>query len=211
MIIVHHLNNSRSQRILWMLEELGLAYEIVAHQRDATTRLAPEALKAVHPLGKSPVIIDAGLAIAESGAILEYLVARYGEGRFAPAPASPDWVSYLQWLHFAEGSAMTPLLLALYVGRLGEAGKPLWPRIEGEIANHIGYIDQALAGRDYLVGDSLTAADVQVAFVLEAASASGALKSYPNAETYLRDLQDRPAYQRALSRGGPYDLGGNRR
>ncbi len=210
MIIVHHLNNSRSQRILWMLEELGLAYEIVAHQRDATTRLAPEALKAVHPLGKSPVIVDAGLTIAESGAILEYLVAHYGEGRFAPAPSSPDWISYLQWLHFAEGSAMTPLLLALYVGRLGEAGKPLWPRIEAEIANHIGYIDQAVTGRDYLVGDSLTAADVQVAFVLEAASASGALKAYPNAETYLRALQARPAYQRALTRGGPYDLGGNR-
>lgn len=210
MIIVHHLNNSRSQRILWMLEELGLAYEIVAHTRDTVTRLAPEALKAVHPLGKSPVIVDDGRVVIESGAILEYLIERHGQGRFAPDRASDDWFDYVQWLHFAEGSAMTPLLLSLYVSRLGEAGAPLWPRLQSEIVNHLGYIDRAVAGRLFLVGGDLTAADIQIAFVLEAAASSGALAAFPEAARYLAGLQSREAYKRALTRGGPYELGANR-
>ena len=146
MIEVHHLDNSRSQRILWLLEELGLEYQIVPYKRDPKTRLAPPELKAIHPLGKSPVIRDQGMVVAESGAIVEYLVGKYGNGRLAPPRdlSSPDYVAYLQWLHFAEGSAMLPLLLKLYVGRLKEAGAPLWPRIDSELKNHFDYMSAAL-------------------------------------------------------------------
>lgn len=210
MIVVHHLNNSRSQRIVWMLEEMGLDYEIAHHARDSVTRLAPPELLAVHPLGKSPVIEDGGRVVAESGAILEYLVERHGAGKFAPNRASDAWVDYIQWMHFAEGSAMLPLMLALYTSRLGEAGAPLWPRIQSEIASHLGYIDHSLKGRDYIVGESFTAADPQIVFVLEAASSSGALAAFAEASRYLAAMQARPAYQAAVRKGGPYDLGGNR-
>jgi glutathione S-transferase len=210
-IIVHHLNNSRSQRILWMLEEMGVPYEIAHHQRDPVTRLAPPKLLAVHPLGKSPVIVDDGEVIAESGAILEYLIERHGGGAFAPDRASKDWVSYVQWMHYAEGSAMLPLLLALYAGRLGAAAQPLWPRIEGEIGANLAFIEASVTAKRFLVGDGLTAADVQIAFVLEAAAVNGALAAFPEAQRYLKSLQTRPAYQRAVDKGGPYDLGGNRR
>ena len=210
MIVVHHLNNSRSQRIVWLLEELGLPYEIAHHTRDAVTRLAPPELLKVHPLGKSPVIVDGAHTVAESGAIVEYLIDRYGQGRFAPLRESDAWIAYAQWMHFAEGSAMLPLMLALYTGRLGEAAAPLAPRITSEIASHLGYIDRAVAGRSYLVGDDLTGADVQICFVLEAAAASGLLAAYPAARDYLAGLQARPAYQRSLERGGPYSLGANR-
>src|SRR5262249_3540457 len=159
----HHLNNSRSQRILWLLEELGLEYQIVPYRRDAKTRLAPPELKAVHPLGKSPVLRDGGQVVAESGAIVEYLVGKYDTGRLAPPLdfASPDYVAYLHWLHFAEGSAMLPLLLKLYVRRLGDAGAPLHPRIESELKNHFDYMSRALGGRDYFVGNRFSAADIQ--------------------------------------------------
>ena len=143
MIIVHHLNDSRSQRVLWLLEELGLPYEIRHYQRDAATRLAPPELKAVHPLGKSPVITDGGRTVIESGAIVDYLIRRHGGGRLQPAAGhAPTTTSYQQWLHYAEGSAMLPLMLQLYVSRLGEAGAPLAPRIESEIANHLGYVER---------------------------------------------------------------------
>jgi glutathione S-transferase len=209
-IIVHHLNNSRSQRILWMLEEMGVAYEIAHHKRDSVTRLAPPELLAVHPLGKSPVIVDDGQVVAESGAILEYLIERHGGGAFAPDRASKDWVAYVQWMHYAEGSAMLPLLLALYAGRLGDAAAPLWPRIQGEIGANLAFMEKSLEGKSFLVGDRLTAADVQVVFVLEAADANGALAAFPNSKRYLEALQARPAYKRAVEMGGPYDLGGNR-
>lgn len=204
MIKVHHLNNSRSQRILWLLEELGVPYEIVPYQRDAVTNLAPPELKAIHPLGKSPVITDDELTVAESGAIVEYLVRKYGNGRLAPAETSPDYVPYLQWMHFAEGSAMLPLLLALYVGRLGDAGAPLHPRIFGEIANHLSYMNDSISEGGYLLGDELSAADILNSFVLEAAKVRGLLDDYPNLVDLLARLQARPAYQRALTRGGPY-------
>src|SRR5262245_4956189 len=181
MIEVHHLNNSRSQRILWLLEELELPYDVVPYQRDAATRLAPPALKAIHPLGKSPVIRDGSLVLAESGAIAEYLVGRYGNGRLAPERdfGSPDYLAYLHWLHFAEGSAMLPILLRLYTRLLGDAGAPLQPRIESELANHFGYMSAALADRDYFVADAFSAADIQLSFVLDA-GARGPLKAYPN-------------------------------
>lgn len=203
MIKVHHLNNSRSQRILWLLEELDIPYEIVPYQRDAVTNLAPPELKAVHPLGKSPVISDGERVVAESGAIIEYLVRQYGR-HLMPEENSSDFVDYLHWMHFAEGSAMLPLLLALYVGRLGESGAPLHPRIFGEIANHLAYMDGAVEKGGYLLGEKFSAADVQNSFVLEAANVRGFLKDYPNLVDLLGRLQARPAYRRALERGGPY-------
>jgi len=207
MIVVHHLNESRSQRILWMLEELELPYEIKRHQRDAATRLAPPELKEVHPLGKSPVITDDGRAVFESAAIIDYLIRRHGNGRMAPDPKTPAYDDYQMWLHYAEGSAMLPLMLFMYVTRLGEAGGPLQPRIEGEIANHLGYINAALEGRAFLVGDSLTGADVQMSFIAEVAKAFGKLADYPNIAGWLERLHDRPAWKRALEKGGTYNLG----
>lgn len=206
MIVVHHLNDSRSQRILWLLEELGVPYEIKHYQRDAQTRLAPPELKAIHPLGKSPVITDEGRVIIESGAIIDYIIRHHGQGRLQPDPATPAYDDYQQWLHFAEGSAMLPLLLKLYVSRLGEAGAPLGPRIEGEIANHLGYINASLAGRDYLLGNELTGADVQLSFVGEVAGARGGRSAYPNLEAWVHRFQARPAYKAALAAGGPYSF-----
>ncbi len=206
MIVVHHLNNSRSQRIMWLLEELGLSYEIKQYRRNAETRLAPPELKAVHPLGKSPVITDSGRTIIESGAIIDHIIRRHGGGRLQPDPATPAYDDYMQWLHYAEGSAMLPLLLHLYVSRLGEAGAPLHPRIESEIANHLGYIDGALRGRQYLVGDDLTGADIQMSFVGELAGAFGKRAGYAAIEGWIARLHARPAYKAALERGGPYSF-----
>jgi glutathione S-transferase len=207
MIVVHHLNDSRSQRILWLLEELELPYEIKAYQRDATTRLAPPELTAVHPLGKSPVVTEDGATIAESGAIIDYILRHHGAGRLAPPVGTPDHEAHQQWLHYAEGSAMLPLMLNMYVARLGEAGAPLHPRIQGEIANHLGYVDSALAGRDYLMGPELSAADIQMSFVGEVAGAFGLFETYPNVAAWVRRFQGRPAYRKALAKGGPYNLG----
>ena len=204
MLVVHHLNDSRSQRVLWLLEELELPYQIQRYQRDAITRLAPPAMKAVHPLGKSPVLVDGERTVIESGAIVDYLIRRHGQSRLQPAPESPLYDEYQQWLHFAEGSAMLPLLLKLYVSRLGEAGAPLWPRIESEITNHLSYIDQSLQGRDWLVGPELSGADIQMSFVGEVAGARGNRERYPQVEAWVKRFQQRPAYRRALERGGPY-------
>jgi glutathione S-transferase len=206
MIVVHHLNDSRSQRVLWLLEELGVDYDIRHHARDATTRLAPPALQQVHPLGKSPVIEDAGTTIIESGAIVDYLIRRHGQGRLRPAPDTPAFEAYQQWLHYAEGSAMLPLMLRLYVSRLGEAGAALKPRIDSELANHLGYVDRALHGREWLVEDTFSGADVQMSFVGEAAR--GLRTSYPAIDAWVRRFQQRPAYRRALERGGPYSMAG---
>jgi len=206
MIVVHHLNESRSQRILWLLEELKLPYEIQKYQRDAKTRLAPPELKAVHPLGKSPVIVDDGQVVIESGAIVDYLIRRHGGGRLQPAPVSPEYDDYVQWLHFAEGSAMLPLLLKLYTNRLGDAAAPLHPRISSQIADYLGYIDHSLAGRDYLLGTELTGADIQMSFVGEFARVLTDLSPYPNLASWVQRFQARPAFQAALARGGPYSL-----
>ncbi len=206
MIVLHHLNDSRSQRILWLLEELELPYEIRRYQRDAKTRLAPPELLAVHPLGKSPVVEEGGKTVIESGAIVDYLIRRHGNGRLQPDPASDRYDEYQKWLHYAEGSAMLPLMLKLYVGRLGEAGAPLSPRIESEVANHLGHVDRALAGRTFLLGEELTGADVQMSFVGEMAARLGVLAAYPNIEAWVRRLQARPAYVRALEKGGEYHL-----
>ena len=202
MIEVHHLNASRSRRITWLLEELGAEYTVVAYRRDPVTRLAPPELKAIHPLGKAPVIRDGGRVIFESGAIVDYLVRHYGNGRFAPPSASPDYERYVQLLHYAEGSAMLPLLLKLYVGRLGEAGAPSQPRIQSEIQNHLGWLDGELAGRDFFVGDELTGADVQLSFVAQLGVQFCGREMFPNLTRFADRIEARPAYQRAMARSG---------
>ena len=205
MIVVHQLNDSRSQRILWLLEELGVPYEIKRYQRDAQTRLAPPELKAVHPLGKSPVITDGERVVHESGAIIDYIIRRHGGGRLAPALGSDAYETYLQWLHYAEGSAMLPLLMLMYVSRLGEAGQPLHARIESEIANHMTYVEGALEGREWLLGE-LSAADVQMSFVGEVLGAFNRLDGYPNIKAWVKCFQARPQYRTALEKGGAYSF-----
>ena len=204
MIIVHHLNNSRSQRILWLLEELGLPYEIKRYQRDPKTNLAPPELKAINPLGKSPVIEDGDQVLIESAAIIDYLIRRHGQGRLQPDPASASYDKYVQWLHFAEGSAMLPLMLNLYVGRLGDAGAPLHPRIESEVANYLGYLNDVLGQAPYLVGEELSGADIQMSFIGEIARAQGKLQAYPNLAAWVAKFQARPAYRKAVEQGGEY-------
>jgi glutathione S-transferase len=204
MLTLHHLNDSRSQRILWLLEELGTPYEIRRYQRDATTRLAPPELTAVHPLGKSPVITDGEITIAESGAIVDYLIRRHGQGEMMPAPGSADYEAYNEWLHYSEGSAMLPLMLNLYVGRLKQAGAPLHPRIDSEMANHLGYIDGALKGREFFVGSSLSGADIQMSFVAEMAKVFDKLGPYPSLAGWLARMHARPAFQRSVEKGGAY-------
>ncbi|HLJ00461.1 MAG TPA: glutathione S-transferase [Bradyrhizobium sp.] len=204
MLTLHHLNDSRSQRILWLLEELGTPYAIKHYQRDAKTRLAPPELAAIHPLGKSPVITDGDLKIAESGAIVDYLIRKYGNGKFMPAPGAADYEAYLEWLHYAEGSAMLPLMLNLYVSRLKEAGSPLHPRIDSEIANHLGYVDGALKGREFFIGPTLTGADIQMSFVGEMADIFERLGPFANIRAWLARLHARPAFQRGIEKGGAY-------
>jgi glutathione S-transferase len=220
MIVLHHLNNSRSQRVLWLLEELGLDYEVKRYQRDAKTLLAPAELRAVHPLGKSPVLEDDGQRIAESGAIVEYLVERYGR-QLRPAEDSPDRWRYTYWLHFAEGSAMPPLLLKLIFDRI-EGGpmpffaKPIARAIAGKvkkdfilpnIAAQLDYMNAELGARPWFVGAAFSAADVMMSFPLEAAAARGGLgERHPALRGFLERIHARPAYGRALERGGEYAL-----
>ena len=206
MLTVHHLNDSRSQRILWLLEELELPYEIKFYQRDSVTRLAPPELKAVHPLGKSPVLTGDGATIIESGAIIDYVLRHYGGGRLIPAADSADYEAYLQWLHYAEGSAMLPLLMKMYIGMIGEGGAPLVPRIDSEVANHLGYVEASLSGREWLLGDGLTGADVQMSFVGEIAGRYGLHATHPNIGAWVTRFQARDAYKRALDKGGPYSF-----
>jgi glutathione S-transferase len=203
MITVHHLNNSRSQRILWLLEELGVEYQIKHYQRDAVTSLAPPELKAVHPLGKSPVVSDGDEVLAESGMIIDVLARRYAP-HLAVDFTSPDYPNYMHWLHFAEGSAMPPFLLALYTGRLGEGAAPLRPRIQSEIMNHMSYVEGYMAGRKYFVGDALTGADIQMSFIGEIAKAQGILSNMPHTLAWIDSCHARPQWQAALAKGGPY-------
>ncbi|CDY76079.1 Glutathione S-transferase [Caballeronia glathei] len=220
MLTVHHLNNSRSQRVLWMLEELGVDYEIKRYLRDPHSMLAPREVRAVHPLGKLPVIVDDGLTIAESGAIIEYLVERYGQGRFAPPHgASPERVRYSYWMHYAEGSAMPPLLLKLVAVRIGSARMPFFVQpvarriaatmqssfIDPQLRLHLGYIDGELAKSEWFAGSEFTAADVLMSFPLETASHRAGAKELPHIRAFLERIHARPAYQRAIERGGKYD------
>jgi len=204
MIIVHHLNNSRSQRVLWMLEELGLPYEVRRYQRDAKTMLAPEELKRVHPLGKSPVIEDDGQIIAESGAIVEYLVEKAGGKLGAPADRAAA-LRYRMFLHYAEGSMMPPLLLKLVLSRVPIMGKMAVKRIQPMIDVHLDYVENELAQRPWFAGVEMSGADIMMSFPLEAArSRAGLDESRPHTMAWLEKVQSRPAYKRALEVGGPY-------
>ena len=207
MLTLHHLNNSRSQRILWLLEELGADYAIERHQRDAATNLAPPELEAIHPLGKSPVLVDGEQTVIESGAIIDYLLRRHGQGRLRPEPDSIEHEQYLQWLHYAEGSAMLPLMMKLYTARLPDGGAALQPRIREELDRHLGFIDRALEGVDWLVDNRLSGADVQISFVAEIAPLLHTLEPFPNLAAFRTRCQSRPAYQRALEKGGAYAYG----
>jgi glutathione S-transferase len=221
MIIVHHLNNSRSQRVLWLLEELGLAYAVKRYERDPKTMLAPTALRQVHPLGKSPVLTDETLTLAESGAIVEYLVDRYGKGQLVPPPTTSERLRYTYWLHYAEGSAMPPLLLKLVFDRLEQSPMPFFMRpvaqvlvnrtkrafIEPQLVQHLDYLEAELGKSLWFAGNEFTAADIQMSFPLEAAAARAGLnESRPNLMRFLNQIHTRPAYQRALERGGAYEL-----
>lgn len=221
MITVHHLNNSRSQRVLWLLEELDTRYEIVHYQRDPQTLLAPESLRRVHPLGKSPVITDGGLALAESGAIIEYLADRYGDGRLAPTPGTTQRLRYTGWLHYAEGSAMPPLLLKLVFAKVEHAKMPFFVKpvakaiaakvnrdfIDPQLTLHLDYLEGELTQHAWFVGDDFSAADIQMSFPVEAAAAGGGIdRRRPHLHAWLERIHARPAYQRALARGGAYTL-----
>jgi glutathione S-transferase len=221
MIIVHHLNNSRSQRVIWLLEELGLDYEVKRYERDAKTMLAPAALRAVHPLGKSPVITDGDKTIAETGAIVDYVIETYGAGRMIPASGTPERLRYNYWMHYAEGSAMPPLVMKLIFGAIPKSPalpffmKPVAKALMGgvtksyldpQIATHVTFWATELDKSAYFAGDELTGADIMMSFPVEAAAVRGSLP--PVLKGYLSGLQGRPAYQRALERGGPYQLMG---
>ena len=204
MIIVHHLDDSRSQRILWLLEELGEPYEIEQHRRDPVTRSAPVALKQIHPLGKSPVIEDNGRVVAESGAIIEHILRRYGKGRLQPRVEDPQYDDYVHWMHYAEGSAMPALIIRINVARVGEAAVASLPRWDAEVALQLSYIDGALEGRQFLLGDTLSAADIQLSFAGELAMGVFGLSDYPNIQAWIHRFQARSAFQRALAKGGRY-------
>lgn len=206
MIVVHHLDDSRSQRILWLLEELSLPYRIYQHKRDPETRLAPPELKQIHPLGKSPVIEDGERVIAESGAIIDYVLRRYGNGRLAPAPFDPAYDDYIHWMHYAEGSGMPALIIRINVARVGEAAAPVLPRLDEEIALQLSYLDGALEGRPYILGGEFSAADIQLSFIGELAAARFGIGGYPNIKSWVERFQARPAYKAALERGGPYNF-----
>lgn len=221
MITVHHLNNSRSQRVLWLLEELGAQYRIKRYRRDPKTMLAPKSLRKVHPLGKSPVITEDGLVIAESGAIVEYLVDRHDGSKLVPPARSPERLRYTYWLHFAEGSAMTPLLLTLLFAKLPSQPMPMLVRpvvraissrvqesfVQPQVETHRRFMEDELARTRWFAGGQFTAADIQMSFVVEAQAASGALDTKsPHLRDWLTRIHARPAYQRALDRGGPYEL-----
>ncbi|MGB0218121.1 MAG: glutathione S-transferase family protein [Sinimarinibacterium flocculans] len=220
MITVHHLNNSRSQRVLWLLEELGIDYRVERYERDAKTMLAPASLKNVHPLGKSPVISDGERVVAETGAIIEYLVDRHGNGRLAPAAGSDARLRYSYWLHYAEGSLMPLMVMTLIFNRIVPGSPMLIRPIAAGIVKavhrqflgpntrlHLDYVESELGRSTWFAGEDFTAVDVQMSFPLEAAaSRAGGIDEYPRIAAFLERIHARPAYQRALQKGGPYEL-----
>ena len=221
MITVHHLNNSRSQRVLWLLEELGLPYEIKHYQRDPVTMLAPEALRQVHALGKSPVITDGDATVAESGAIIEYLVGQHGHGKLVPAPGTPERLRYTYWLHFAEGSAMSPLLMKLVFDKVASSPMPFFAKpiaraisskvlsslVTPNLERQLDFMEAELGRTPWFVGNDFSAADIQMSFPLEAAAQRAGLNaSRPKLMAFLKRIHARPAYKKALERGGPYSF-----
>jgi glutathione S-transferase len=223
MLLVHHLNNSRSQRILWLLEELAVPYELKRYERDKVTMLAPPELRAIHPLGKSPVVTDGDATLAESGAIMEYIVDRYGNGRFIPPAGTPERLRYTYWLHYAEGSAMPPLLMKLIFDKIETSPMPFFIRpiakgisakvnaafIGPQIKTHFDFMEAELGRSPWFAGDEITAADVQMSFPVEASAARGVVgPGRPRLQDFVKRIHERPAYKRALERGGAYDYAG---
>lgn len=220
MVVVHHLENSRSQRVLWLLEELGVPYEVKRYERDKVTMLAPPELKAVHPLGKSPVITDGGVVVAESGNIVEYLVETYGQGRMVPAAGTPERLRYRYWLHYAEASVMPLMVMTLIFSKLAPGAPALLrPLVRAIVANvhrrfldpqtklHLDYLEGELGKSEWFAGKDISAADVQMSFPIEAAASRAGLdRSRPRLAAFLQRIQSRPAYKRALEKGGPYAL-----
>ena len=207
MLTVHHLNNSRSQRIIWLLEELGVDYQIKTYQRDPVTNLAPSELEAVHPLGKSPVLTDEGITVIESGAIIDYLLRNYGGGQFLPATDSNDHEQYLQWLHYGESGAVLPLMLKLYTSKLPDGGEALKPRINDELTRHLGYIEKSLKGVNWFVGNTFSGADVQLSFIAEIAPMMYTVDKLPNLMAFRNRCHERPAYQRGIAKTDFYAYG----
>jgi len=221
MLVVHHLNNSRSQRVLWLLEELGVPYEIVPHTRHPKTDFAPPEVRKLHPLGKLPIVVDGDLVIAESGAVMEYLVETYGQGRMIPPPGSAERLRYRYWMHYAEGSGMQPLLLKVIFDRIEAAKLPFYLKpmvralsrgvkasfVEPQLKLHLDFLEAELARSEWFAGDELTAADLQMSFVVQAAAAYGGLdETRPRLMAFQQKIEARPAWARSVERGGPYQL-----
>mgnify|MGYP006267017347 CR=1 FL=1 len=217
MITIHHLENSRSQRVLWLLEELGAAYEVRRYERDPQTMLAPEALRRIHPLGKSPVLEEGSVIVAETGAIFEYVLDTHGPGGLRPEPGTPDARALTYWLHYAEGSAMPPLVMKLVFQRLPEnapklarpfaqavSKRAVQGFVDPQLKTHMDFWEAELAGSGWFVGGGFSAADIMMSFPLEAAASRNDLSAYPNIRGFLERIHARPAYQAALERGGPY-------
>lgn len=220
MIVVHHLNNSRSQRILWLLEELNLPYKIKFYERDKKTMLAPKALQEIHPLGKSPILTDAGITVAESGAIIEYLIEKYDKGKLRPPLGTSESRQYVYWLHYAEGSAMSPLLLSLIFSKIESTPLPFFARpvlkmisnqvkkvfIRPQLKLHFDFIEQSLKKSLWFAGAHFSAADIQMSFPLEASLGRSLQNSYPHIQEFVKKIRSRPAYIKALEKGGPFVL-----
>jgi glutathione S-transferase len=204
MLTVHHLNDSRSQRILWLLEELRVPYDIKSYRRDPHSKMAPPELQQIHPLGKSPIVTDDGRAIAESGAIIDYIIRHHGGGRLQPDPSSREYDDYVYWLHYAEGSASLPFVIDPIAKSFGRMATPLQRRVDYELHLNLKFIDDCLAGKDYLLGGELSAADVQMSFVGELAVTFMDASPYAHLDRWVARFQARPAYQSALERGGTY-------
>ncbi len=223
MLTVHHLENSRSQRILWLLEELGVDYDIERYGRDKSTSLAPPELRDIHPLGKAPVFVDDGTPVAESGAIIEYLAGKYDDGRLRPRPGTPEALAYTYWLHYAEGTFAPLMIISLILNRIDTAPMPFFVKpiargitgkvrdgyLDANIANNLAFMEQTLRGSAWFCGDRFSAADVQMSYPLEAAEVRTDLAAdYPHLQAFLQTIRARPAYQAALDRGGHYELMG---
>jgi glutathione S-transferase len=206
MLTLHHLNDSRSQKILWLLEELELSYEIVRYQRDPVTQMGPPALKTLHPLGKSPVLDDDGKLLCESGAITQYLLSRYGAGRLASDPAGPDQLRFLECLYFAVSAGMNPIMIKVYARAFGLEGGSMDATATDELERALGYIETLLGDHDWLMGDLFTAADIQMSFIPELANAVGAVGNHPQIEAWQRRLYTRPAFHRSIAHGGAYSF-----